>query len=435
MYHSQMADGATTRKVPKGDGEQSSLQSRWLPRMGEIISLGFGLAGPRLISLITLPIAYALLGPSVVGQLAVIEATIVFIPVLGGMAFATYAQRFVTQHEHSKLVEVWESSLTVTLGLAAASTLAVTTINPTNIGLWYSGIFAAALQGTLPTWILRGSQNFRDYRRASLIQVAVSVATIILGLLAGWLPVYFLGNVTGYLAVLYIARNNDINFRPRRSLTVIRGAAMFVPSQAAIQVYVSIDVIIVRLFLGLEDAGRYATLYRLQYVFMALYAVVQQFLLPRLRLYSRRDEQEQKANHVLWFGALAFQWSLLTILVLTHNFLPSPYGPFWYVTAILLGQVSVATTGVLPVLITLTRNPRRYAAITVMGAGANIAANYALIPVAGLAGAAFATCTSELVVATLAALSTGRLSAVRSLLFGASLAAPLALFLSMGHPM
>lgn len=419
-----------TTDAPRASIEEALAGDRtaWFRRFTEIMALVFGLAGPRLISLITLPVAYALMGAAVVGRLAVIEATIVYIPVVGGMAFATYAQRFVTRHEHDKLVEVWQSSITVVAGLSFLSVIAVTIIQPPDTPLWYAGIFAAMLQGTLPTWIFRGSRNFRDYRRASLIQVMLSGTTIILGLAAGWLPAYFLGNITGYLAVLYIALRNHIELRPRINKEILRKASLFIPSQAAIQIYVSIDVIIVRLFLGLADAGRYATLYRLQYALMALYAVIQQFMLPRLTNYT--GARERSANYILWLGALGFQWPLILILITAHSVMPAPFTDYWYVTAILLGQVSIATVGVLPVLLNLTGNPKRYAVITVTGALANVAANCILIPLAGLAGAAFATCISELVVVTLAAASVRRLTISRLTFLGASLTAPLVILVS-----
>lgn len=422
-----MADAVSTPQASDQQAIQDYNASR-LSRVIEVLALGVGLAGPRLISLITLPVAYGLLGAAAVGKLAVIEAVIIYIPVIGGMAFATYAQRFVVTREPDRLIEVWQSSLVVVVGLSALSALAVAVIQPPDTPLWFAGIFAAAMQGSLPTWIFRGARNFRDYRRASLLQVAASSTTIILGLIAGWLPIYFLGNITGYLVVLYIARRNQIRVIPRLNVDILRKASLFIPSQAAIQIYVSVDVIIVRLFLGLAEAGRYATLYRAQYFFMALYALFQQFMLPRLSTYQ--GQREKVTNYMLWASALTFQFTLLLILVLAHSIMPSPFLHYWYVTAILLGQFSIATVGVLPVLYNLTGNPRRYAAITAAGATVNIAANCALIPIAGLAGAAFSTCLSELAVTMLAAVSTSRLTVPRLLVMGASLAAPFTIFLS-----
>lgn len=422
MIDSLTALRAPTRRMIQGN------KANWLPRMVEVLALGLGLAGPRLITLITLPVAYALMGATVVGRLAVIEATIFYIPVLGGMAFATYAQRYVTRAQPDRLAEVWQSSITVTAGLSIFAAVVVAVLRPPDTSLWFCAILAAALQGTLPTWIFRGFRNFRDYRRASLLQVAFSATTIVLGLAAGWLPAYFLGNITGYLVVMYIARQNHLAVRPRLNTAILRRAAMFIPSQAAIQIYISVDVLLVRYFLGLADAGRYATLYRVQYLFMAFYGLIQQFMIPRLRMYT--DLRERTANHVLWIGALGFQWIILLVLLVAHGIMPEPFRSYWYVTAILLGQFSVATVCVLPVLLNLTGNPKRYAAITMTGAAANIAANCVLIQLAGLAGAAFATCFSEFVVGSLAAISVSRLTMSRALLLGASLAAPLAILLS-----
>lgn len=409
---------------PAVAANSSSLRSR----AGELLALGFGLAGPRLITLITLPVAYALMGATAVGRLALIEAATIYIPVVGGMAFATYAQRFVATREPGRLVEVWQSSITVVLALSTLSAVITVVWQPPDTGLWLCGIFAAALQGMLPTWILRGARNFRDYPRASIAQVAVASTTILIGLVVHWLPAYFLGNITGYLAVLWICKRNGIVFRPRCDSAIIRRASIFMPSQAAIQVYVSVDVIIVRLFLGLAAAGLYATMYRVQYVVMAIYAVIQQFLLPRLRGLAGR--MELNVNRMLWAGAFAFQALGVLAIVCLHNITSGPFSRHWYVPAILLSQGAIATIGVIPVMVALTTKSRRYALVMVTGAAVNILVNCALIPWAGLAGAALATCVSEMTVITLAALATNRMTLARLAVTAGILLLPIGIFTS-----
>jgi O-antigen/teichoic acid export membrane protein len=399
-----------------------------LRNLGELIALGMGLAGPRFVTLISLPLAYAHLGSDDAGRLAVIEAATIYIPVLGGLAFATYAQRFVAAADADRLIGAWNTSISVTGGLGLLAFGAVAVLQPDASGLWLSGVLAAVLMGTSPAWLFRGLRRYRVYQAITFIQVGTTLVVSVGGILLELPAAYFLGAVAGCGTALAIGAAFGIVPRPNLEREVLREAFFFVPSQAAIQLYISADLLLVRLFMGLDSAAVYGTIYRAQYAFTALYALLQQYLIPRLHTY-RLPGRERSVNGTLWIAALGLQWTTLAALLVTHTLLPEPFRESWYLVVILLGQISIAIAGLLPVLFALIGRPSRYALITAVGAAVNIGLNYILIPTAGLPGAALATCVSELFVVTMAAHLTNRLGARLLCVQGIATLAPLVLFL------
>lgn len=331
-------------------------------------------------------------GSSLAGNIATIEAITVYIQVIGGYSFAAYAQRFVITDERSAIAIVWRWSATASLVLGATSFIGLYVLRPGNLFLWDCAILTAVLQSCAPSWVMRGNDRMGAYAEISLVAFGLSAIFVLGGIYLHHVYMYFLGYLPGFAYGLGRYAKLGFSLKPAWNWRMIPEVTAFMSAQVSIQIYTSVDVILVAAFLGWPSAGVYALLYKANYLLMAAYAILQQNALLSRRALS-------SYSFLLGLAAFALIWLLLSRL---HSALPSPFRTDWVVVAILGGQFAIAVAGLGWVLTALTGPPMIYAALTIGGAMANVVGNVVLIPIFGLRGSALATGLSEALVVLLA---------------------------------
>jgi len=284
-------------------------------------------------------------------------------------------------------------------------------------------------------WVLQGLQKLGRLALARLAGQAVYGALVPVLLIEGiagarrlaWLTVLGLA-IAGVICNVVAWRERgaprltlDHRRLRRRFLTSVPIGIAFV----MIQVYYSIDSIMLGYLRGTADVGQYAVAYKIPLALAALTGIWIQALYPHAAALFERDRDELR-RQVGRFATLAVVVALPLAggaIVVGHDLIPTLFGeayedagtPFVLLmcaTAVILVSVNFAN------VLLATGDDRRYAVGVTLGALLNVALNLALIPRFGTTAAAIDTIAAELLVIVYMAIRFARVIGPASLDWG-----------------
>jgi O-antigen/teichoic acid export membrane protein len=264
-------------------------------------------------------------------------------------------------------------------------------------------------------WLLQGVQRLGRLGLARLAGQAVYGALVPVLVVSGlegarvlaWLTV--LGVlVTAILCSVWAWRNQGA---PKPTLNLRRLVRRFVVSApigiafVMIQLYYSVDSIMLGYLRGTADVGQYAVAYKIPLALMALSGLWVQALYPHAAALFDRDRDELR-RQVGRFATLAIMVALplgAGATIVGDDLMPALFGgafraagtPFvllMWATALMVVSVNFGN------VLLATGDDRPYAIGVTLGAILNVALNFALIPRLGPTGAAIDTIAAEALV-------------------------------------
>jgi O-antigen/teichoic acid export membrane protein len=264
-------------------------------------------------------------------------------------------------------------------------------------------------------WVLRGLQKFGTVALARLAGQAIYGALV---------PVLLVGGVEGgkrlaWLTVLAVVVTSAIctalawraRSAPRLTLDVRRLRRRFLASApigiafVMIQVYYSIDSVMLGYLRSTADVGQYAVAYKIPLALTALSGIWIQALYPHAAALFERDREELR-RQVGRFASLALVVALplgAGATIVGGDLMPALFGddyrdagtPFvllMWASALIMVTVNFAN------VLLATGDDRPYAIGVTLGAILNVGLNFALIPELGTTGAAINTIAAETLV-------------------------------------
>jgi O-antigen/teichoic acid export membrane protein len=239
--------------------------------------------------------------------------------------------------------------------------------------------------GIAAVWSIRGNA-------ASLAAEGVAIN------LSGTIIVLILTEALLRRALPHDARQATVEYERGEWLRV--GIALLLLSGLA-QVLSRSDVVMLGIMVSTEQAGVYAVAALLsQGVFLGLSAV-NVFAAPTisaLHAARRDDELRRFVRHCAW-ASFGIAVPIGGVLVLAGPWILSLFGEgfadgYWPLVVLCIGQFVNAASGSVGFLLTMTGHQNQAARIMAMTAVANLALNFALIPLLGMVGAAIATAST-----------------------------------------
>jgi O-antigen/teichoic acid export membrane protein len=254
-------------------------------------------------------------------------------------------------------------------------------------------------------WELRPTH----YAATSLTMTIVTLAVAVLLVGArgqgapGVVAAQLVGNAAGLAVGLYFARRTyRFTFDWGKCREMLRFSAPLVPSSLAVFVALYVDRIAVKHFMSLADLGIFGVAYRFASIVGLVMVGFQGALIPLVYTYhAQPDTPRQLARIFRVFVAFA----LLTCVALAAFarealavFATPPYFAAAAVIPILAPGVLLAGMYIFAPGLAIAKRTVGIAALSVLGAGLNVALNVALVPPFGIRGAAAATLVSAALV-------------------------------------
>jgi O-antigen/teichoic acid export membrane protein len=261
-------------------------------------------------------------------------------------------------------------------------------------------------------WVLQGERRFA---RSAAVELAATGTQ----LLAASLLVSGEGDTPAAATALTIAAWTTTmlsvllaggwsRFRPRIDPGIPAMILRSLPLGAAaiaITIYYSFDTVLLGIFRGGEEVAYYAAAYRVILPILALAGAVGTVAIPQLSfLVVRNSPAAEKAvadlsrQLVLWASPIAVGGTLaaepVIRLVYGSEFVPA-VAPF---RILVWSVVTVYANAAFAFLLLARGGDRRYLLAVAIGAAVNMSLNLAVIPLAGMIGAALVTMASELIV-------------------------------------
>ena len=384
----------------------------------------YGLGGivSRLLAIVLLPLYLHYLPPNAYGRVEIVTAaTAVLVIVLQlGISSAFFRFYFDTKDPAQRLVVVrtsfWFTMTTATVGLVLGVVFAGEISHVLGLGhaVWLVragavGLWAQTNYQQL-TALFRVEERSVAYAIASIANVLVTVAAMVVFVAVfHWGAIgLVVGNFTGTL-VVYLAlvayRTEQLGLEFDRDL--FRRMQTFgmplVPSALALWVINFVDREFVIWYKGLKEAGVYSAAVKIASV-ITFVMIAFRTAWPAFA-YSIEDEREAKRTYafVLTYLLAFASWAALGLGALapwwTHLLLPNPHYHRAEKAIALLAFAGAIYAGytVLAIGSGRARRTQLNWVVTGVGAGANVALNFWLIPKYGMVGASISTLAAYVV--------------------------------------
>jgi O-antigen/teichoic acid export membrane protein len=393
---------------------------RRLARHSAIYGIG-GLVS-RILATILLPLYTHYLPPNAYGQVEAITAATAVLAIFLqlGIASAFFRFYFDAKAETEKLTVVrtsfWFTMTTATVGLVLGVVFAGEISHVLGLGhaVWLVragavGLWAQTNYQQL-TALFRVEERSVAYAIASIANVLVTVAAMVVFVAVfHWGAIgLVVGNFTGTL-VVYLAlvayRTEQLGLEFDRDL--FRRMQTFgmplVPSALALWVINFVDREFVIWYKGLKEAGVYSAAVKIASV-ITFVMIAFRTAWPAFA-YSIEDEREAKRTYafVLTYLLAFASWAALGLGALapwwTHLLLPNPHYHRAEKAIALLAFAGAIYAGytVLAIGSGRARRTQLNWVVTGVGAGANVALNFWLIPKYGMVGASISTLAAYVV--------------------------------------
>jgi O-antigen/teichoic acid export membrane protein len=381
-----------------------------------ILVIGAARAASLALGLLLLAVLGRRLGTSGFGTLQLALAVMAYPLLLVDLGLTTFGLREIARGSPPPdfIRSVIGARLALSVGtlialLAAASLLPISPADRAVVVVLGLGLPASALNAR---WVLQGERRFGP-------TAAVDIAATGMQLLAAVILVNGVDDAPAAAVAITIAAwtttalslllaGDSSRLRPRigsgiRSI-VVRSLPLGAAS-IAVTVYYSLDTVLLGFFRGPDEVAFYAAAYRVILPILALAGAVGTVAIPNLSFLVARDETAGRQaavglsrQMILWALPMAVGGSLVAEpvigLVYGSEFAPAA-GPF---RILVWSVLTVYANAAFAFLLLARHGDRRYLAAVSAGAVGNVGLNLAVIPVAGMIGAAWVTLVAEVMV-------------------------------------
>ena len=384
----------------------------------------------RFLTFILTPFYTHLLTRDELGVVSTVYAYIAFLNIIYAYGMEAAFMRYVSsleigtkkQNFSVPFIAILLTSLVLTLligwqalPLASLSRVPLRYASIVSYSGWILFFDAAAI---IPFALLRMERKAKLFAALKLWNIVITVILNLLFLVKyGWgVEGIFLGNLLASASTLLlllpvILRNFTLEWNQPLFAALLRFGIPAIPSYIATMMIQVIDRPILESLTDLATVGVYQANYRLG-IFMMLVVSMFDFAWRPFFLSSARDPD---AKHLFSRVLTYFFAAMMAVFLLASMFVedlvttpiyhgasiihPNYWSGLGIVPVILLAYVFLGISNVLVAGIYIEKQTKRLPLITFTGAATNIVANYALIPVLGILGAALATLVSYAVMA------------------------------------
>ncbi len=390
------------------------------PFLQNVVLLAVGGASAQILGFFVILLLGQRLGAELFGEISFAQAALVYLMLLSDPGLKILGTRRIAQTNSTEPFEV-SGVWTMRLILAGAVFLIWSAFlllfqpaSPRSWLLWGYGL--AILPIAVSTeWIHTGFERLRPVAVSRVLRNVLHLLLVFLLIRSpsdwAWAPALF---VIAYLAAslyLYAVARKDaiiprLQLRRKTSAAVFRSALPLGISAVMIQIYYSLDSLILGILRTPQELGYYSAAYKIILFLLAIADTFGTVLLPTLsRITSERDPQRlgrtlpEIVNLLLLIGVPM----TLGVMLLAQDTLAFLFGTCYLPGADAMKILAVtifAVFGNLPfgVLLLALHREKKYTLSVTGGAAVNLVLNLILIPLFGIVGAAAATLASELIV-------------------------------------
>jgi O-antigen/teichoic acid export membrane protein len=390
------------------------------PFLQNVVQLAIGGASAQILGFFVILLLGQRLGAELFGEISFAQAALVYLMLFSDPGLKILGTRRIAQSGATDpfiVPGVW----TLRLVLAAAVFLIWSAFllllhpdSPRNWLLWGYGLAILPIAYSTE-WIHTGYERLRPVAVSRVLRNVLHLVLVFWLIRSpldwAWAPALFV--ITYLAASLYlyaVARKAAVIpgliLRRDVSAAVIRSALPLGISAVMIQIYYSLDSIIIGILRTPQELGYYSAAYKIILFLLAIADTFGTVLLPTLsRITAEKDPERLRqtlpeiVNLLLLIGVPL----TLGVMILAQETLAFLFGTGYLPGAAAMKILAVtifAVFGNLPfgVLLLALHREKKYTLAVTAGAAVNLVLNLILIPPFGIVGAAAATLASELLV-------------------------------------
>jgi O-antigen/teichoic acid export membrane protein len=388
-----------------------------------LLALSISGIGTKAIVFFVLLLLARRLGVDDFGKVNFAQTVINYLIVLASFGIPVLAVRTLAGQGDNFREEVGEflSTQFVTGGFAFVILVAVIGLLPkSGEDKLLIALFSLNLLGStfLIDWAFRAQEQMMFVAVGNLIQTLVPLVLIALFVQSEaqllLVPVFLAAGLWGRNILYWQRFIRDyglprLDFRRDKVIDLLRRASILGISAIMIQIYYSVDTLLLGLMRSDTEVGWYNAAYRVVLLFTMLGGIVGEVIFPRLSRQSTQLDVQQKSRNMLLGAKLLLYGSLPVALAgtlyssqLMTLLFGSTYANGAPALQILIWQVFTVFCNVSFAYHLLAAEKNRLYFISVTaGAVINLSLNLLLIPAYGLVGAAITTIIAEVVVLSL----------------------------------